>query len=394
MLRYVSRRIKDTVERTCNVLEARRTWTCGNEGVNGYDGSQSSYEQNTHFLRQLGQSSTNSVFEFGLEPKVPDGSNVVSNETGGKNVCNFLRKFAASNESGSKSSGKEDFRERVRGRHHYKVQRNFVDALTWSGALICGWYTSQFLCMKRRNLQNGWNGKCKYAKVLMQPSQVFHSSMLSHWARTAPEKSKHGYVWTFNDDNKFDSRTYKEKSVEPVSNDHLKDANETKAKVAPLKTFDDAVQNLLHILGDIEFQLGVANIQSDRFDLAVSHFKLATSHSHASAAYNLGVCYEEGIGIEKNAKMALDCYILASSLGHKKALYNVGVYHARGLADLPKNRKIARQYFKEAAKLGLHEADKALGLQRPASADIDEPIKPIDVPKFANYQYQQRVVSV
>lgn len=53
--------------------------------------------------------------------------------------------------------------------------------------------------------------------------------------------------------------------------------------------------------------------------------------------------------------------MLASSLGHAKALYNVGVFHARGLANLPKNRKAARQYFKESAKLGLNEANKALG---------------------------------
>lgn len=395
MLRYVSRRIKDTVERTCNVLEARRTWTCGNEGVNGYDGNQSSYENNKHFLRHLEKRSPSSLFEFGLEPKVPDDRKAVRKDNGSRNVCNFQRKFtAADNYSGPKSSDKEDFRERVHRRHHCKLQRNVVDALTWSSALICGWYTSQILCMKRRNLQNGWSGQCKYAKVLMQPSQAFHTSVLSRWVQTAPEKLSHGYVWKFNDDNKFDSRTYKEKFVEPVNNEILKDAGETKPKTEAPKTFDDAVQNLLHILGDIEFQLGVANVKSERFDLAVSHFKLATSHSHASAAYNLGVCYEEGIGIQKNAKMALECYILASSLGHAKALYNVGVYHARGLADLPKNRRTARQYFREAAKLGLHEANKVLGVQTPAADEgFDEPIKErIGAPKIGSYQYQYQPV--
>lgn len=164
----------------------------------------------------------------------------------------------------------------------------------------------------------------------------------------------------------------------------------TTQTIAP-KTFDDAVHNLLHILGDIEFQLGVASVQSDRYDLAVSHFKLATSHSHASAAYNLGVCYEEGIGIKKNAKMALECYMLASSLGHAKASYNVGVFHARGLADLPKNRKAARQYFQEAAKMGLNEANKALG--RPKIAPL-ETVEQKTVPTVTNYQYQPMAVAV
>lgn len=114
--------------------------------------------------------------------------------------------------------------------------------------------------------------------------------------------------------------------------------------------------------------------------MAVSHFKLGASHSHASAAYNLGVCYEEGIGIEKNPKMALECYMLASSLGHAKALYNVGVFHARGLANLPKNRKAARQYFKEAAKLGLNEANKALGNSTKETTGQNV------VPKVTDYQ--------
>lgn len=130
--RYVSRRIKDTVERTCNVLEARRTWTCGNEGVNGYDGNQSSYENNKHFLRHLEKRSPSSLFEFGLEPKHPDDRKAVRKDNGSRNVCNFQRKFtAADNYSGPKSSDKEDFRERVHRRHHCKLQRNVVDALTW-----------------------------------------------------------------------------------------------------------------------------------------------------------------------------------------------------------------------------------------------------------------------
>lgn len=161
--------------------------------------------------------------------------------------------------------------------------------------------------------------------------------------------------------------------------------------IAP-KTFDDAVHNLLHILGDIEFQLGVASVQSDRYDLAVSHFKLATSHSHASAAYNLGICYEEGIGIEKNLKLALECYMLASSLGHAKALYNVGVFHARGLANLPKNRKAARQYFKEAAKLGVNEANRALG-NAPIAIE-QQKIVPKITGLVASYEYQPIAVAI
>lgn len=132
MLRYVSRRIKDTVERTSNVLEARRTWTCGNEGVGVFDGH--SYDRNKHFQRHLEKRSPNSIFEFGLEPNVPTGQNVVVNRKKSRgNVYKFQRKSIASDEasdSGS-SSDKEDFRERIHRKHHCKFQKNFIDALTW-----------------------------------------------------------------------------------------------------------------------------------------------------------------------------------------------------------------------------------------------------------------------
>lgn len=73
----------------------------------------------------------------------------------------------------------------------------------------------------------------------MEPSQTFHSTVLSHWAQAAPEIVQQPFIWKFNEDNeKFCSHTdfYKEKFVEPVNNDHLKNGDEksTKAKVSNL----------------------------------------------------------------------------------------------------------------------------------------------------------------
>lgn len=90
--------------------------------------------------------------------------------------------------------------------------------------------------MKRRHLQAGWNGRCKYANILLQPSQALHASVVSHLARAAPEKSG-GYIWKFNGkSSKFHSHNdyNKGKFVEPVNNDHLKDEKKisTETKVS------------------------------------------------------------------------------------------------------------------------------------------------------------------
>lgn len=141
MLRYVSRRIKDTVERTSNLLEARRTWTYGNEGIGVFDGGQPLSDQNKRFERHLANQPLNSVFEFGLEPNIPSNRIVVDKKNSRGNLCTFARKFSSSGkpESEYSSKDKEDFRERIHRKHHCKFQKNFVDALTWVKifAFIC-----------------------------------------------------------------------------------------------------------------------------------------------------------------------------------------------------------------------------------------------------------------
>lgn len=124
--------------------------------------------------------------------------------------------------------------------------------------------------------------------------------------------------------------------------------------------------NLFIVHSNIEFRLGVENLDAGEYELAASHFKLATSHCHAGATFNLGICYEQGLGVDRNMKMALECYMAAAAMGHAKATYNVGVFHVHGLAGLKRNRKMAKQYFVAAAKLGQLEAKEALGIASPS----------------------------
>lgn len=110
--------------------------------------------------------------------------------------------------------------------------------------------------------------------------------------------------------------------------------------------------------------------------IAVSHFKLAASHQHPGATYNLGLCYELGVGVQKNFKRASECYHAASALGHSKAIYNLGVFYSRGLGGKAKSRQAAHKCFVIAAQLGLSEAQDALNLtKRPILSDDEVFIK-------------------
>lgn len=128
------------------------------------------------------------------------------------------------------------------------------------------------------------------------------------------------------------------------------------------QTIPEAVRDLLQVVGDIEFQLGVQHMLAKRYDMAARHFKLATSHQHVGATFNLGLCYEHGHGVGRDDGKALECYVIAAGRGHAKALFNLGVFHGQGRAGLQRNRRVARECFVAAARLGQVDARRALGM--------------------------------
>lgn len=160
MWKFVSRRIRDSVERTYNVLEHHRTWTCGGGEKSGGGANALSTQQDEaagEAAVVLAEKLSLSVIPFRHENGRNQGS------------------------SSSSSSSEDDFRRQG-------CEQTFVGAITWSSAIVCGWYASQMLCMRRRHLkQDGWSAsRCRFSRGLMLPGQAFHSNLLSHWVLTAP----------------------------------------------------------------------------------------------------------------------------------------------------------------------------------------------------------------
>lgn len=78
------------------------------------------------------------------------------------------------------------------------------------------------------------------------------------------------------------------------------------------------------------------------------------------AEKNLGNCYLEGIGVEKDYRKALEWYDRAARKGYANALHNLGMMYARGWGVSPSD-SIAYLYFRQAAEKGFYLSEYMIG---------------------------------
>ncbi|XP_052894614.1 uncharacterized protein LOC128301964 [Anopheles moucheti] len=394
MWKYVSRRIRDVYDKTAHVLEVPRTWNCG------------------------------ASERFAGESAPDDGvCGREQHEASGRRYC--LLHVARPNQlgerknqqygTGSNQSDQEGTRRKEY--HQTPIEHSWLGAITWTSAIICGWYTTQLLCLHRRTRRydrptfgKGITSQLLFAASEHRRLSARHCELIAqhfglrsaarlaapfpkpsitdqNWA-VAKEQQRSALVQTFAPFIPYDghdfvdytdrNRSELQRFVFQINNETKPTVNAPKEEFVSLtnnvpiakvqsqdvertETIDDAFKNLLSVLGEIEYQLGCRNLELGDFDSAVSHLKLGTSHRHAGAAFNLGICYEQGYGMPKDMHMALECYQQAAEQGHPQAIYNVGVFHARGYAGLHPSRSMAKKYFLAAAELGLEEAIATLG---------------------------------
>ena len=93
------------------------------------------------------------------------------------------------------------------------------------------------------------------------------------------------------------------------------------------------------------------------FDL----FSKAAAQGNPRGINGLGVCYQYGIGVQKNEKKAIEFYTKAAKLGFDKAQCNLGICYYNGYG-VKQNYKKAVQYFEQAAEQGNSDAQFRLGL--------------------------------
>merc|ERR1712166_794186 len=72
--------------------------------------------------------------------------------------------------------------------------------------------------------------------------------------------------------------------------------------------------------------------------------------------------YKDGVGVKQSDKKAIELYEMAAKRGHATAQYNLGQYYRQGMYGLTQSPKRAFEYYTLAANQGDADAQSNLGL--------------------------------
>ncbi len=81
---------------------------------------------------------------------------------------------------------------------------------------------------------------------------------------------------------------------------------------------------------------------------------------YVRSAFYLGVCYDQGFGINKNLKKAFEWYKVAGDDGHLEAMYNLFLMYRDGVG-VKRNNRLALKWLNMAAERGDASAIGDLG---------------------------------
>ena len=114
----------------------------------------------------------------------------------------------------------------------------------------------------------------------------------------------------------------------------------------------------------LAYETGLENdygIKTQNSKKAFEHYKNAAKQGHIFAQYNVGISYEEGIGVERNLKKAKKYYKMAAKQDNPFAQFHLGYLYDKGLG-VTQNYKKAAKHYKAAADQNHAEAQCNIGI--------------------------------
>lgn len=136
--------------------------------------------------------------------------------------------------------------------------------------------------------------------------------------------------------------------LEKVSNS-TKEETSIPAKEEVSNSVQEAV--ISSAKGIAHFESGLKAADANNMPLAYKEFLLAAKAGHVYAQYNVGLMYEQGLGITKNVKEAVYWYNESAMQGNSAAQFNLGVCFENGIGTAVDFEK-ANKWYREASVQG------------------------------------------
>jgi TPR repeat protein len=107
------------------------------------------------------------------------------------------------------------------------------------------------------------------------------------------------------------------------------------------------------------------------WDKAAKWYHTVAEQGHSGAQCNLGVCYSNGRGVDKDETEAAKWYRKAAEQGHSKAQNNLGFCYDNG-QGVDKDEAEAAKWYRKAAEQGYSEAQCNLGVCYESGEGVDQ----------------------
>jgi len=203
MFKFITRRLKETVDGTCCLVDSAKAWVCGFSQISHTDVNNFNDTQAGKICENFKPQGLQCSFQeaFGKHISLPKSFKL-------DEKC---QKYSQKGSNGS-SSSKSDKDNGNKFNEAEQLRGDVLGALTWSSALICGWYATQILCMQRRKF--GWDSTTqnRYLKCLQVSTRAVHTNLIDSYLVQATPIIKPDII-----DKKFGEQVQKRKRTSSIS---------------------------------------------------------------------------------------------------------------------------------------------------------------------------------
>ncbi len=116
---------------------------------------------------------------------------------------------------------------------------------------------------------------------------------------------------------------------------------------------------------------GYAEFKMARYASARRIWEALDQRNFGEAAFNLGILYEDGLGVARDIDRALDYYRRGAMLGSPKAMFRAGVMYWLGAPGVTVDRDEGRRYLSMAAAAGDSEAQRYIAAEASTTVSTD-----------------------